>query len=158
MWLNKIQGTIEVKHINSLDNVADITVKLLQENRFITDGKENVIKFRRSLRFTHNTGRNNRQILKYIYHGEIEFKEINGKFFNHFFININSQLFKILLLGMFIGLFLFLFEVKTNPVIFLGFLVGLILIQRALIYDHFYNIVSRMPQLVTEESDDSLTY
>ena len=158
MWLNKIQGTIEVKHINSLDNVADITVKLLQEDRFITDGKENVIKFRRSLRFTHNTGRNNRQILKYIYHGEIEFKETNGKFFNHFFININSQLFKILLLGMFIGLFLFLFEVKTNPVIFLGFLVGLILIQRALIYDHFYNIVSRMPQLVTEESDDSLTY
>jgi hypothetical protein len=158
MWLNKIQGTIEVKYINNLDNVADIMVKLLQENRFFTGRKENSIKFRRSLRFTHNTGRNNRQILKYIYHGGIEFKETNGKFFNHFFIKINEQLFKILLLGMLIGLFLFLFEVKTNPVVFIGFLVGLILIQRALIYDHFSNIVSKMPQLVIEESDETLTY
>ena len=93
-----------------------------------------------------------------MYHGGIEFKETNGKFFNHFFIKINSQMFKILLLGMLIGLFLFLFEVKTNPVIFVAFLVGLILIQRALIYNHFYNIVSRVPQLAIEESDDSLTY
>jgi hypothetical protein len=143
MWLNRIQGTFELKSINNLSDITDRTVKKLKQNRFIIEKKDNRITFQRSIQFSTNTGNNRWQIFLYNYDGVIETSNINGNNYNKYSLNINAQLFKQIILILFIGLFLYQFETHVNPLIYLGISVSFILIQRILIKDHFLDIVAQ---------------
>ena len=143
MWLNRIQGTFELKSINNLSGITDRTVKRLQQNRFIIEKKDNRINFQRSIQFSTNTGNNRWQVFLYNYDGVIETSNINGNNYNKYSLNINAQLFKQIILILSIGLFLYQFETHVNPLIYLGISVSFILIQRILIKEHFLDIVAQ---------------
>ena len=140
MWLNKIHGTFEIESINSLNNIADKTVEVLQQNKFITEKKGNGINFQRNIQFTMELG-NRMQIFLFSYDGVIEIFKSDGNVQFNFLLNINAELFKLTLLIIIIGFFLFFFRANVNLVKYFGLSIVLILIQRKLIINHFINIV-----------------
>jgi len=155
MWLNNIKGKFEIIKLKNPDTAADEIVKSLQGSNFITEKNDKKISFKRSVKFSLDSGENRWLVLQYSYTGVINLSESNGKVLNDYSLNINQQLFKIILLGLFIWLFLSLFEVNINPLIYLGFLIAIILIHRTLIYDHFYKIVADLPQTVIDKTINS---
>jgi len=143
MWLNRIQGTFELKSINNQVDITDRTVKKLQQNRFITEKKDNRINFRRFIQYTSDTGNNRWELFLYTYDGVIETSNVTGNNLNKFSLNIKVQLFKLIILIISIAFFLYLFEAHVNPLLYLGISVLFILIQRILIKDHFLDIVAQ---------------
>jgi hypothetical protein len=144
MWINKIQETIGLRSDANLNEISESTVKVLQQYKFSTEIKENEIRFQRSIQFTADSGNNRWQVFLYNYKGELEFSESNGVFKEKFSLNINAHLFKSVFEIIMFGLFLYVFKVSLNPLLYLSFSLLFILIQRELIKTHFKNILSQL--------------
>jgi hypothetical protein len=141
MWINKIHGTILIKSTNH-DLIIERTLKGLRKNQFLTDRKENKITFQRYVQFTEDTGKNKLKLFLFSYKGEIIILKTNGNIIYEYFINIVVQLIKMVILFIIICLIWHFYNSTVNPLIFGALFILLVVSHRALIKNHFINIIN----------------
>jgi hypothetical protein len=143
MWINEVRGTFEIERSQSPVCRIDETVKKLQNKKFVTDRTRDKIGFQRSIRVTPYWDHNRMRFFRFDYNGEIDITNIDGSGINDFVLNINHQLFKLILFIISIAFFLCFFKLYVNPVLFIGLSGVLILAQRELIRIHFLKILNK---------------
>jgi hypothetical protein len=143
MWINKVRGTFEIESSQSPANRIDETVKKLQNKSFITERTQDIIGFQRSIRVTPYWDHSRMRFFRFDYSGVIDITNRNGSGINDFVLNINHQLFKLILFIISIAFFLCFFKLYVNPVLFIGLSAVLILAQRELIRIHFLKILNK---------------
>jgi hypothetical protein len=142
MLPNEIHGSICVKSTNDKLGSVDKTVKILRHNEFITEFNPKKIIFKRHIQFTEDTGRNKLKVFLFSYSGTINIREDQENIFYEYTLNINAQIFKLALLMILIYLFFYIYSTNVHLLSFILIFVLIIFIQRALIKNHFTNIIN----------------
>ena len=143
MRLNKIHGAICIKSTNNPNSIIERTVKMLRQNKFLTEHIENRIIFQRSVQFTTDTGKNKLKVFLFSYNGVINILNNKGDIIYDYSLNINAQLIKLSMFILLLYLVLYFYNTNVHPLLLVLILILLIFFQRALLKNHFINIIKQ---------------